>query len=63
MSLATAVARPPVISRQVIYCTRCSGGSFQVPFKASAFGQYRRIATENGPVGAGSQLGTEGLAG
>jgi len=40
----------------MIYCTRFSGGNFQVPFKASGFGQYSRIVTMNGPFGAGSQL-------
>lgn len=39
------------------------GGAFHVPFSASSFGQYRRRATQNGPFGAGSQLGSSALPG
>jgi len=38
------------------YCAFAIGGAVQVPFSASGFGQYNRIATENGPAGAGNQL-------
>src|SRR5882672_1120169 len=40
-----------------------SGGAFQVPFRASGLGQYRRVAIRNGPAGAGSQLDSRSAPG
>ena len=36
--------------------TGTSGGAFHFPSSAAAFGQYSRMTTKNGPLGAGSQL-------
>ena len=36
--------------------TRCKGGAFHFPSRASGLGQYSRMTAKNGPFGAGSQF-------
>jgi hypothetical protein len=41
---------------EAVYLTNCIGGFFHVLFKAFSFGQYNRITTIKGPLGAGNQF-------
>jgi hypothetical protein len=41
---------------RMTYGAFCIGGGFHLPVSAAASGQYRRMKTTNGPLGAGSQL-------
>jgi len=50
-------------SAPAAHCTRFTGGAAHLPLVASSLGQYNRMAIQNGPFGAGSQLASLSLPG
>ena len=56
-------AGPRYRSGQDAHNTRFTGGAAHLPLVASSLGQYNRMAIQNGPFGAGSQLASLSLPG